>query len=94
LSVLGASIKPKSDTHSFETPESGVCIYYDRDRGEIGIDSLKFKDIKKFLKLGFAEEYNYIFKDGEWYTWNASDAWIASDDLDGWSNAKLTTQLK
>jgi len=66
LSVLGPNIKPKTDTHSFETPEAGVCIYYNRDRGEIGNDTLNFKDIKNFLKIGLLEEYNYIFKDGEW----------------------------
>lgn len=71
MSSLAERIEPEADKpHSFDEPQSGVCVYYHRDRGEDWRDTMpivcdELKEIYKFNK----QEYNYFFKDGKWY-WN------------------------
>ena len=57
LSSLDRKIKPEGH-HTFERPESGVCVAYHRDRGEELEDATGYDD----------QEYNYIFDEriGAW----------------------------
>lgn len=34
LSCLGENIHPTDKSHSFNTPQDGVCVFYTRDRGD------------------------------------------------------------
>ena len=69
LSSLGTRIDSINDTHSFDTPEEGVCVYYGRDRGEPNTSFRKFDDMTWFRLNGQWEEYNYLYVESEqhWY---------------------------
>jgi hypothetical protein len=61
LSSLGSRIDSINDTHSFDSPEEGVCVYYGRVR--------RFDDMTWFRLNGQWEEYNYLYVESEqhWY---------------------------
>ena len=69
LSSLGTRIDSINDTHSFDNPEEGVCVYYGRDRGEPNTSFRKFDDMIWFRLNGQWEEYNYLYVESEqhWY---------------------------
>jgi hypothetical protein len=54
MSSLGKDIHPNNS-------DDNVCIFYERDRGE------KNQKASITSKWRNTEEYNYLFKDGEWY---------------------------
>lgn len=64
LSVLGKDINPNPEfPHNFENPQKDVCVFYSRDRKEknVGMNlTYRIEDIRQ-------EEFNYIFKDDEWF---------------------------
>ncbi len=65
LSVLEESIEP-TGPHTFDNPESGVCIYYGRDRGESNIKPSVYAT-KEIFKLTYnKEEYNYLWTNDDW----------------------------
>ena len=66
LSVLAPNINPIG-SHSFEHPEDDVCIFYGRDRGETDINPSKHSNLEMYRLSGVWQEYNYLFKDGNWY---------------------------
>lgn len=62
-----SSLAPNLSTdkkHTFDNPVEGVCVAYGRDRGETGVEATN-----SFIKVpkGRLEQYNYYFRDGEWY---------------------------
>ena len=66
VSSLGANIHPFAN-HSFERPESGVTVFYGRDRGgDDGIKAYTYKSLEDYFLNGGGEEYNYLFADGVW----------------------------
>jgi hypothetical protein len=69
LSVLAPRIEPIGE-HSFDNPEEGTCIYYGRDRGELDTGPKQFWNLEMYRLAGEFEEYNYIFKDNDWYLYN------------------------
>ena len=66
MSILAENINPTHPDHSYDSAQEGVCVYYGRDRGESNTDPKVFKDLNEFLDKRRDEEYNYLFKDGEW----------------------------
>jgi len=66
LSSLDETIGVKTD---FNTPNPDQCVAYHRDRGEELVISAS--DLEHFRTW---EEYNYVFKDGEW--------WVSCDETD------------
>lgn len=71
MSSLAAKISPSVDTHSFDAPEEGVCVFYGRDRGESGVEARVFENESEFLKK-CQEDYTYLFVNGTWMyrSWN------------------------
>jgi hypothetical protein len=68
LSVLGKYLLPNSnEVHTFEDPVKDVCIAYGRDRGETSTAPAIFDDTGWLGYEGRSEEYDYIFKNGEWF---------------------------
>ena len=69
LSSLCPEIDPGNDIHSFDTPKSGVCVFYGRDRDEEGVDFKVAHTFAAFLDQVEAcgAEYYYIMRDGVWY---------------------------
>ena len=66
LSVLAPKVNPTGE-HYFENPEKGVCVYYGRDRGEKNTKPRTYSNLKVFLRNMQCEEYDYVFKDNEWF---------------------------
>ena len=62
LSVLDDSIECP-EGHTFDNCIEGHTVFYGRDRGETGME----KEISDSFKSCQKEEFNYIFKDGEWF---------------------------
>lgn len=63
-----SSLAPKlsgSELHSFDTPEKDVCVAYGRDRGDKNTEARK--NYWAYDSSIQGEQYNYVFKDGEWY---------------------------
>ncbi len=56
-------------------PEIGVlhngdhryCEFYGRDRGELGDEALEFASEDQFFSHSQTEEFNYFYRDGQWY---------------------------
>lgn len=66
ISVLAPSCD-KPDGHTFDDPVKGYCIYYGRDRGEKQTKQWIGEEIDLALSPKFGQDYNYWFKDGNWY---------------------------
>lgn len=60
LSYLAENLYPEGE-HSFRKPESGVCVFYGRDRGETGTDPKHFESFEDYKEYNWQEEYNYIY---------------------------------
>ena len=71
VSSLAPKIHPVSN-HSFERPESGVTVFYGRDRGDENENATIYKSIEDYFLNGGGTEYNYLFADGVWTvaSWN------------------------
>ena len=69
LSSLCPEIEPGNDSHSFDYPKQGVCVFYRRDRDEEGADFRVAHTFAAFLDQVEAcgAEYYYIMRDGVWY---------------------------
>jgi hypothetical protein len=67
ISILAENINPSKDSkHDFDEPQKDVCLFYSRDREEeLEIDN--FEDFEDYTSNANFEEFNYIFKDNEWY---------------------------
>lgn len=72
ISVLSPTIEPsENSTHSFDTPESGVTIFYGRDRQEKNTNPKHFRSEALYRFDYQSEQYNYLFVDGRgWLLFN------------------------
>jgi hypothetical protein len=69
LSSLCPAIDPGNDNHSFDYPKAGVCVFYNRDRNEEGVEFEVDHTFADFLDRvsHCGAEYYYIMRDGVWY---------------------------
>ena len=68
LSYIAPLFEPTSGSiHCFEDPEPLITVVYSRDRGEKDQIPYIWNSEKDFMEDVEKEEYNYLFKDGEWY---------------------------
>lgn len=67
ISILAENINPSKDSkHDFDEPQKDVCVFYCRDREEeLEIDN--FENFEDYTSNANFEEFNYIFKNNEWY---------------------------
>lgn len=49
--------------------DDSKCTSY-RDRGDEDIDAEEFDSLEEFENSDCCEEYNYLFKNGNWFFWN------------------------
>lgn len=95
LSMLGPEIgskRPFDNPHKYGTDAfnefnelyRNQCLFYGRDRGETDIQARVFKSKQDFEDNCQHEEYDYVFRKGEWFV---------SDDS-GRSWAKLSRVLE
>jgi hypothetical protein len=67
ISILDKNINPSENSkHDFNNKETDVCVFYCRDREE-QLDIEEFKDFEDYINNANFEEFNYIFKNNEWY---------------------------
>lgn len=66
LSSLGTFIHPTGQ-HNFDCPEENVCVFYGRDRDETGTEPRRFTTVEQYFQEYQSEEYNYLFRNGQWY---------------------------
>lgn len=65
-SSIYKNLCPLEDSeHSFLYPQKDTCVFYHRDRGE-DLVIKKYASETSLLHNG-GMEYNYLFRDGEWY---------------------------
>ena len=78
ISSLGERIEPIG-AHSFDSPQSGVTVYYGRDRGEEGTNPKYFPSVEAYKRDLDGEEYDYLFADGEWTVryYGTKNKWIS-----------------
>lgn len=74
LCSLQAKLEPSKDSsHSFDAPESGVCVFYKRDRGEKGCEFKTFDNVAEVMETYDACEYFYLMQDGQWLVSEGGD---------------------
>ena len=81
-SFLAEEIFPKGKSHSFETPEEGVTVFYGRDRGEEGVEAQDFETVQEFVDYyaGAGCEYFYLHTAAGWIV---HDRYGAGNDANG-----------
>jgi hypothetical protein len=79
LIALGdlSSLAPKTtpdETHSFESPQEGVCVAYKRDRKEVNVGPRQSDNLTELIELtvGSWGEWLYVF-DPQTTGWTVSD---------------------
>ena len=65
MSSLGPRIHPRGP-HSYDRPEEHVSVFYHRDHGQ-AFTNTKYSDYDEYIQTGQYEEYNYIFRNNQWY---------------------------
>ncbi len=67
LSSLRAKLEPTKDSgHSFNKPETDVCVFYGRDRGETGVGFQTFDNVAEVMETYDVCEYFYLMRDDQW----------------------------
>jgi hypothetical protein len=75
ISSLGRSVAASNDSHSFDTPEKGVTVFYGRDRGDKDVDFEVFHSDQEMFEY-YEESFYYVMKDGVWYFSNGFHGWM------------------
>jgi len=85
MSSLGQNLAPPEGVvHSYRDPLMGVCVFYDRDRGErFGTEFRVCQSDKELFDTYTDCDYFYIMKDGVWFVSQGADSeWkLLSDAL-------------
>lgn len=66
-SIIREHVNSTSVNHSFDFPETGVCVFYGRDRGENDTNFSEYDSVKSYLKHCNFQDYNYIFRENTWW---------------------------
>jgi len=67
MSYLAPEIYPSGETHSFDSSEENVTVFYKRDRGESEVNSVITSMDELFSVQYNFLDYVYLFRDGNWY---------------------------
>lgn len=90
ISSLRERIEPLGTTHTFDTPENDVTIFYGRDRSETDVDPKTYASLSEYLENGGGQEYDYIFLNGEWYV----SCWATKDTATGYVALDVAASLE
>lgn len=82
-SFIAPNVFPTNDTHSFETPQEDVIVFYGRDRGEPQTDAQDFDDVQEFVNYWADSgcEYMYLHTPGGWIV---HDRYGVGNDANGY----------
>lgn len=77
ISTLGAEIGQQHDFDNYDrayrkvrdTHVAAECTFYNRDRGEVDVTSVRSEDFSQFLERveSCTAEFYYVMRDGQWY---------------------------
>ena len=75
-SFIAPCVCPTDESHSFDTPQEDVIVFYGRDRGETGVDAQEFDTVAEFVEhySGAGCEYFYLHTTGGWIVHNRCNA--------------------
>ena len=65
-SSIDTKLEPTTETHSFDSPEEGVCVFYHRDRNEDWNHNKPSLYLTKSELFKHGVDWFYIFEDGQW----------------------------
>lgn len=65
-SSIDTKLEPTTETHSFDNPEEGVCVFYHRDRNEDWNHNKPGLYLTKKELFDHGVDWFYIFEDGQW----------------------------
>lgn len=96
LSSLGPELgkkRPFGNPHKYGTDAynefnklyENQCLVYGRDRGEADTEARVFRDWADFEKNMQAEQYNYVFRNGQWS--------VSDDDGCSWASLNRVVEL-
>jgi len=88
LSQLCENMHP-TECHTFDKPQSNVCVAYGRERGEKNTEAILFDNLAEFeedAKISWVE-YQYLFKNNKW---TFRKIWSGQPDS-GWK--ELTSEI-
>ena len=81
LSFLEKGIIPKTETHSFNTPEKGVTVFYGRDRGDKNQEFKCHTTEEDFLSRPWVDHY-YVMDNGTWMYYSTNtNKWIPLSEV-------------
>jgi hypothetical protein len=82
-SFIAPNVFPTNDTHSFETPQEDVIVFYGRDRGEPQTDAQDFDDVQEFVNYWADSgcEFMYLHTPGGWIV---HDRYGVGNDANGY----------
>ena len=74
LSCLEARPSPgPNEAHDYNNAADGVCVAYERDRGEEDQQAEVYASIDELDSQGRSEEYDYMFSNGQWHVREQGD---------------------
>ena len=91
MSILAPKVNPTTTTHSFETPEEDVTIFYGRDRGETGVEFREYDDFAEYVDNG--EEYMYFFDGNDWLVNDHQEKDANGFPIFDYVDSKITPQM-
>jgi hypothetical protein len=82
-SFIAPNVFPTNDTHSFETPQEDVIVFYGRDRGEPQTEAQDFDDVQEFVNYWADSgcEFMYLHTPGGWIV---HDRYGVGNDANGY----------
>ena len=82
-SFIAPNVFPTNDTHSFDTPQEDVIVFYGRDRGESNVEAKDFDTVQEFVEYyeGAGCEYFYLHTANGWIV---HDRYHVGNDANGY----------
>lgn len=81
-SFIAPNVFPTDASHSFNTPQEDVIVFYGRDRGESNVDAKEFDTVQEFVEYYESAgcEYFYLHTAAGWIV---HDRYMAGTDALG-----------
>jgi len=82
-SFIAPNVFPTDKSHSFNTPQEDVIVFYGRDRGESNVDAKDFDTVQEFVDYyeGAGCEYFYLHTANGWIV---HDRYGVGNDANGY----------
>ena len=77
-SFIAPNVFPTDESHSFNTPQEDVIVFYGRDRGESNVEAQDFDTVQEFVEYytGAGCEYFYLYTSAGWIVHSRYDSGV------------------